>query len=112
MKHEEKHPSSGKHFRINFAGDLHAIHDTTLQGRIIRLDDWADRMDQGELSPRNIDALLSFYAHRCMLDFEPLDPASSGSIDFEGVVYGTVVDSIGNRLVERVVLRETELIAV
>src|SRR5215469_11267932 len=102
--HEERHPLSGREFRINVGRELHAIYDTELQGRMIRLDDWADRLGQSDLSTRTIEVLVSFYAHRCLPDLEPAERIPLSAVNLDGLVYGTVVDSIGRSFVERVIL--------
>ena len=107
--HKQPHPLSGRPFRVNIGADLHAIYDTELQGKIVRLEDWADRMDQGDLSTKDIEVLLSLYAHRCLPDLEPSERIPLSAVNLDGLVYGTVLDTIGREFVERVVLRETEL---
>ncbi len=109
MTHEERHPWSGKTFRINIGEDSEAIYDRHLHGKLIRLDDWADRLEQSALSTRQIEVLLSFYAHRCLPDLPPSDGVPWSALNLDGIVYGTVIETIGTKFVELVVLRETEL---
>jgi len=105
MPHPEPHPLAGERFRISINGDVQAIYDQRLQGKIIRLEDWADRLEQNDgLNARQIAALLSLYEHRCG------QPSQALSLD--GVVYGVIVESIGARFEERALLKEDELIRI
>lgn len=109
MVHTQQHPNSGQLFRIKFSGDIRAIQDVYLQSKVVRLDDWADRLEQSDLTAKQIEVLLSFYAHRCIPDLDPEAEISLLALNLDGLVYGTVTETLGRRFVERVVLCETEL---
>lgn len=113
--HSNKHPQSGKYFRItidNFNAadsDGQAGYDKMLHGSKIRLVDWADRMELDEtLTVRQIRVAREFYAHRCLPDLD--NPIAQG-FDMSGLVYGMrETEFQGQRRAIAVVLGEHELI--
>jgi hypothetical protein len=110
--HLEPHFHSGKYFRINLSGgEAQSVYDQTLEGSLVRLKDWADRIEQdSSLSKRDIELALMFYAHRCLPNLPPSDGVSPSSMDLTELVYGIrFFDRDGQRGEELVVLRENEL---
>jgi len=108
MPHTQPHPKAGTCFQINLAGDIQAAYDRSLHSKLIRLTDWADRIDQEHtLTKKQIEAVISFYAHRCLPDLEPGADVPLTMLESDSVVYGTRLEPYG---VDIVVLRETELI--
>jgi hypothetical protein len=108
MPHTQPHPKAGTCFQINLAGDIQAAYDRSLHSKLIRLTDWADRIDQEHtLTKKQIEAVISFYAHRCLPDLEPGAAVPLSMLELDGVVYRTLLEPDG---VDIVVLRETELI--
>ena len=75
MSHSQPHPEAGQYFRVILSdGNDQAIYDRGLQDNLIRLVDWADRIEQHDkYTKRQIELALSFYAHRCLPDREPTD---------------------------------------
>jgi hypothetical protein len=58
------------------------------------------------LTKKQIEAVISFYAHRCLPDLEPGSEVPLTMLESDGVVYGTLLEPDG---VDIVVLLETEL---
>jgi hypothetical protein len=107
MPHLQPHPKAGTCFQINLP-DTQATYDRSLQGKLIRLTDWADRIDrEPTLTKKQIETVISFYAHRCLVDLEPGAKVPMSKIESDGAVYGTLLEKDG---VNIVVLRESELV--
>jgi hypothetical protein len=67
----------------------HAVYDQRLHGTLFRLIDWADRIElDKELTERDRQVALMFYAHRCQPELEPIDPVPVKQLRLDGVVYG------------------------
>lgn len=115
MSHLEKHPDSGKIFKINLGPqeDLKAIYDITLNGQEITLVDWADRLEiDDDFRDQSKNVGLMFFIHRCFPDFEPEDweIVSIKDIDLDGVVYGWKTLAFEDNSIQEIVLvRESEL---
>ena len=90
--HTEPHPNAGKFFRVNIdGGKVFAGYDRMIHGQVLELLDWADRIEQNrELTPRQIEVALQFYAHRCLPDLEPDGHIFIGAFDLSDLVYGTL----------------------
>jgi len=111
--HAEPHPNAGKIFRISIdGGNVQAGYDLQIHGALIRLVDWADRMQlNNTFSRRHRERALMFYAHRCLPNLPVLDPIPPEEVNFDGLVYGVRTYEYDGAVKESIeVLREFELI--
>ncbi len=113
MVHSQPHSEAGKYFRVNLGGgDLPAVYDQSLHGSVIKLIDWADRLESNStFSQKEIEVGLAFYAHRCLPDLEPgaQFPAAILKQSSE-LIYGLrVLEYEGHSINELIIVREEEL---
>jgi len=109
VSHSQPHVKAGKQFRVNLKdGNVQAIDDCVVQGKLFRLVDWADRIElDNTLSQREKEVALMFFAHRCQPDLPPSDPVPLSSLNLDGAVYGNCE---GHPTQEVIVVREVELV--
>ncbi len=112
LPHLEPHSDSGKDFFVNLVDrEPQSVYDKNLHGSLIRLIDWADRFEKhSDFTTRQIEQALMFYAHRHLPDLAPTDGVQLGSIDLDGLVFGTrVIAHDGQTFQDLVVLQKAEL---
>jgi hypothetical protein len=113
MPHKDTHPEAGKVFKIDLGTDLQAIQDRCLQGKLLRIEDWADRLELSSLNERQISVMLEFFVHRCVPDHPLQFDLKPSDVDLRDLVYGTVLaPPHPDGFVERTILRRTELTSV
>ncbi len=113
MPNQEMHPEAGKVFRIDLGPGLQAIQDVHLHGKLVRIEDWADRMEYSELTEWQISVILQFYVNRCLPDFPELELIRPSDVDLRGLVLGTVLaPPVPGGFVERTILRKSEMASV
>lgn len=113
MPQNETHPDAGKVFKINLGPELHAIQDRYLHGRLLRIEDWADRLELSSLSQRQISAMLEFFVNRYLPDHPSQFDLKPSDVDLSDFVFGTVLAPPSpDGFVERTILKPSELTSV
>lgn len=82
-------PKFGTVYRVNLPEPVRAIHDTHIQGKAIKLVDWAKNLDEdSRYTPRQIEALKEFFRNRKFPNAEELEAHM-----LECAVYGIVQET-------------------
>lgn len=82
-------PKFGMVYRIELPGVIRAIHDTHIQGKAIKLVDWAKNLENdARYTPRQKEALKEFFQHRRFPNAEGPDEQM-----LEHAIYGIIQEN-------------------
>lgn len=82
-------PKFGMVYRINLPDPVRAIHDTHIQGKAIKLVDWAKNLENdARYTPRQKEALKEFFKNRKFPNAEELEAHM-----LERAVYGIIQET-------------------